>query len=506
MEYLVNGFTHGFDLRNIEFFHTDSDNNQKFAMSHPEIVDKKLDKEIQLGRLWGPLEEPPFSEYVISPLGIRPKKTPGEYRVIHDLSFPYDGRSVNDGIPRDQATVKYSSVYDAIDYILEYGKYTFLAKTDIRSAFRIIPISPSNYHLLGFKWRNKYFFDRCLPMGASSSCAIFETLSTAVEWIIVKYTKNVKIVHVLDDFLIIAPNEALCKLALKQVTAICEQIGIPLAPEKTMGPANCLPFLGIELDTVNMLAFLPKDKVDKFLNLIDELLAAKSVTLKTLQSMCGMLNFACQIILPARAFSRRLYNLSVGIKKSYYKIKITRQVRLDLLVWKEFLEKYNFRTFFLKSIWLTNEVLNLYTDAAGSVGFGAIFGKKWFAGTWIDSCKTLNITILELYPIFIAISIWASELKDKCFHIFTDNMAVSHILNSFTSKEFNIMILIRKLVIICMKNNILIKASHLPGHKNSLADLLSRQRITEARELAPWLDQVPIEVPIELQLQTLLKE
>ena len=47
----------------------------------------------------------------------------------------------------------------------------------------------------------------------------------------------------------------------------------------------------------------------------------------------------------------------------------------------------------------------------------------------------MNITILELYPIAIAINIWANELSDTCLHIFTDNEAVSYILNSFTSKK-----------------------------------------------------------------------
>ena len=505
-DYLVKGFQEGFDLRNIKFEPNDADNNQRSATSQPDVVDKKLEKELSLGRLMGPLEVPPFENFVISPLGIRAKKAPGEFRVIHDLSFPYNGNSINDGIPRDQATVKYASIYDAIKCILSFGNNCYLAKTDIRSAFRIIPISPSNYHLLGFKWKDKYYFDRCLPMGASSSCAIFESLSTALEWIICQYTRNVKIVHVLDDFLIISPNEILCKLALKQISEICECIGIPLAPEKTMGPTHCLPFLGIELDTVRMLAFLPQDKVDKFMNLIDVFLSSKSVTLKSLQSLTGMLNFACQIIIPARAFSRRLYNLAIGIKKSYYRIKMTKEVKADLRVWKTFLQEYNYKTFFLDSIWLSNDTLQLHTDAAGSVGFAAIFGNHWLADIWHKDCMNLNITILELYPICIAIDIWSQDLENKCLHIFTDNQAVSYILNSFTSKEKSCMVLVRYLVGICMRFNILIKASHLPGSKNELADLLSRQKIKEARQLKPELDHFPIQVPADLRLKKLLAE
>ena len=35
-----------------------------------------------------------------------------------------------------------------------------------------------------------------------------------------------------------------------QVLEICNEIGIPMAAEKIMGPLTCLAFLGIELDIV----------------------------------------------------------------------------------------------------------------------------------------------------------------------------------------------------------------------------------------------------------------
>ena len=62
-----------------------------------------------------------------------------------------------------------------------------MAKTDVKSAFRIIPIHRADYFLLGLKWDNTYYFDRCLAMGLSSSCAIFEAFSTALEWLSINY-------------------------------------------------------------------------------------------------------------------------------------------------------------------------------------------------------------------------------------------------------------------------------------------------------------------------------
>ena len=53
------------------------------------------------------------------------------------------------------------------------GTGCFLAKTDIKSAFRIIPFHPLEYPLLDIKWANEYSFDRCLAMGLNFFFASF---------------------------------------------------------------------------------------------------------------------------------------------------------------------------------------------------------------------------------------------------------------------------------------------------------------------------------------------
>ena len=267
-KYLTLGFTLGFKLNNFSFKSLDNDKTLCSARQFPEVVLNKIQKEINSDRIMGPFDVCPLENPVISPLGVREKKTPGEYRLIHHLSYPY-GESVNDGIPRNLATVHYTPLSEAIQHIVNFGPGCFLAKSDIKSAFRIIPIHPSDYHLLGFKWEGKYYFDKCLPMGAASSCSIFEKFSTAVNWIIQQKCPFAKVLHVLDDFLFIAKTEKECKLALDTFLQICEDIGIPIAPDKTFYPSNKLSFLGIDLDTINMYSSIPDDKIIKFSNIID---------------------------------------------------------------------------------------------------------------------------------------------------------------------------------------------------------------------------------------------
>lgn len=280
----------------------------------------------------------------MSPVGVVPKKTAGEFRCIQHLSYPY-GASVNDGIPVEDTSVTYSRVDDAVGLILRSGVGCFLAKTDIKSAFRIIPFRPADYHLLGIYWRGNYYFDRCLPMGLASSCKTFEALSTAVQWIAQTKLGISYMLHLLDDFLIISGSHEQSSRELALFLELCSYLGIPMAPDKTVGPSTVLSFAGIELDTVHSEARLPRDKVMRCASLLSDYLKRKKVTLRELQSLIGLLNFACSVVLPGRAFLRRLIDLTIGITRPQHFIRLTRAVKSDMRTWLAFLSNLNGSSF-----------------------------------------------------------------------------------------------------------------------------------------------------------------
>lgn len=79
------------------------------------------------------------------------------------------------------STVSYTTFDDAIYLLLKLGQGTLFSKTDIADAYRMIPVQPDNYSLLRFGYW--LYYDTCLPMGgAPSSCAIFDILSSGLEW------------------------------------------------------------------------------------------------------------------------------------------------------------------------------------------------------------------------------------------------------------------------------------------------------------------------------------
>ena len=168
--FLVDGFRCGFRVNFVGDRLPYESPNLKSVLDQPDIARIKLRKECP--------PPPSFCKLSYFSFGRCTQKDPSEFRLIHHLSYP-KGNSVNDAIPDYCSSVKYASVSDAITAIKAIGKGCFSAKTDIKSAFRIVPIHPADYSLLGMNLDNLYYFDRCLPMGLSSSCNIFEAFSTA---------------------------------------------------------------------------------------------------------------------------------------------------------------------------------------------------------------------------------------------------------------------------------------------------------------------------------------
>lgn len=224
---------------------------------------------------------------------------------------------------------------------------------------------------------------------------------------------------------------------------------------------------------------------------------AKKMTLRELQSLIGLLNFACCVVVPGRAFLRRLIALTRGVSKPHFRIRMNSQARLDLNAWCEFIDNFNGKSMFINDDWQNSHKLNLYTDAAGKFGYGAVFGTKWFYGTWEDLSlqQDYNITFKELFPIVIAVETWGQALANQSILFHSDNIAVVEIINKISSKDTSVMCLVRRLVLACLRHNILFQAEHIPGKINTLPDLLSRLQVQKFLGLAPYMDRFPTTVP-----------
>jgi hypothetical protein len=110
----------------------------------------------------------------------------------------------------------------------------------VEDAFRNIDIHPSDYHLLGFTWNGFYYYDKSLPMGASSSCQIFENYSCALQWIMETKYQVAGMSHILDDFLFVGPPKSdKCQQDLDKFLTLCSILEVPIKAEKNCSTYYC---------------------------------------------------------------------------------------------------------------------------------------------------------------------------------------------------------------------------------------------------------------------------
>ena len=135
------------------------------------------------------------------------------------LSNP-SGTSVNDGIDPELCSLSYISVDDV-------GRGTMLGKTDIKSAYRIIPVHPADRLLLGMEWQGNTFVDTRLLFGLRSAPLIFTAVADSLEWI-VKQQGVQYLYHYLDDLITCGPPGTLeCQKNMHKLLRVLQSIGYP---------------------------------------------------------------------------------------------------------------------------------------------------------------------------------------------------------------------------------------------------------------------------------------
>ena len=125
------------------------------------------------GHIAGPFAPHTLPGLHINRFGVIPKKhQPTKWRLITDLSYP-DGKSVNDAISASACTLQYISVDQVALAAMRLGRGALLAKTDIKAAYRIVPVAPSDRIFLGMQFKDQIYVDCALPFGLSSAPKIF---------------------------------------------------------------------------------------------------------------------------------------------------------------------------------------------------------------------------------------------------------------------------------------------------------------------------------------------
>ena len=142
-------------------------------------------------------------------------------------------------------------------------------------------------------------------MGLSSSPRIYTAFADAVEYVSVKYKKDIAFLngiqqlrHYIDDFFCALPKKKDAYRLYNALFTVFEILGIPTKWEKCTKPSTRAKILGWIYDTILQLVLLPDDKKQLLLDMIRQIKTTKKATIKFLEKLIGHLQHASQVIFP----------------------------------------------------------------------------------------------------------------------------------------------------------------------------------------------------------------
>ena len=308
---VITSFRQGFTLKYHGPKVNREPNNLKSACQFKEKLWASLMKEVHLGRMIGPFASHPITPPICSPVGMVEKKNSSDMHWATHLSYP-KGSSINAFIHPADAESHYQTFEAAVNLVAKAGQGAFMAKEDFKSAFRYVPMAFSELNLLGVKVEGKYFIDCALPFGTSISCKIFKDVASLIHWIAEDFKREsrgdkrvgLKLVHYLDDFFTVHRLNMVCSNIMSVFKLVCDQIGMPVSPDKSEGPTQIIEFLGLTIDTIQMVVRIPKDKMLDITLISITIIRKRKEMAAELESLTDQLNFIAKAVPAGRSFRK----------------------------------------------------------------------------------------------------------------------------------------------------------------------------------------------------------
>ena len=472
-DFILDGVYNGFKLFPLDSPLKKAEMDNYHSAVAPEFR-KNAESKVRKEFLKGNYKIVKFKPTIVSALGSVPKAgSPNDVRLIHDCSMP-PLRGLNNYIEIEHQ--KFQTIEDATSKI---KRFDWMAKIDLKSAYRSVPIHPGNYDGTGLKWKFpgdrhfSYLVDTRLPFGASSSPGIFHRITQSIRRIMGRMGYSNVVVY-LDDFLIIARSKEECEKAYQALMSLLIELGFSINYNKVVPPCQRLVFLGIEIDSVSLSCSLPLGKLNDLKIVVNNFLSLSSASKKQLQTLAGKLNWACRVVYGGRTFLRRLLDLMNTLPLQSSKCKLTLDTKRDLLWWSQFLEVFNGKCAFHKP----QAVIDVQTDACNTAVGGFFRGWWFYVNFFLDfpRLSQLHINSKETLAIVFAAMAWGPKWANHHVVVYSDNKTVVSNINKGRAKsqDQELMYYIRLLFWISAVYNFRVSAQYVVGTENRLADAVSR--------------------------------
>lgn len=421
----------------------------------------------------------------ISPLNSVPRKNDPKRRFILDLSFP-KGRGINDGIDKDfyqgeSVDLKYPTIDDLVELVYKRrveapGEKILIWKRDLKSCYRQFQLCPGSVHLVGYRFRNQYYYDLVLAMGSSSSAQICQKITDMIRFIFEnRYDDEVR--NFLDDFFS-AQIESKAEDSYVNMGLLLKRVGIEENVEKACSPKEKAIVLGVLFNTIDMTLSLTEEKMCEIVQELKLWRNRNSCSLRQMQSLVGKLSFAAGVVRSGRVYMSRLINcLRKTAPKIDGRIELTENTRNDVKWWLEHIKLRNgipMESLMVNKKW--EPPGSIWSSDSSSTGLGGWSEKtaQFFHYTLDQETKELDINSLECLALLLCLKKWSEQCRGKKVLVYCDNTTTVSVVNSGAAKTRFLQACLREIHHICALNSAEIKAVWLKTSENTIADALSR--------------------------------
>ena len=402
----------------------------------------------------------PSEDQFLSHIFPVPKRTPGEYRIILDLS------DLNTYIRK--ITFRMDN-FHAIMALIARGD--FFISIDLTDAYHAIAIHPLFRKFLTFIFLGVYYQYNCLPQGLTSSPRIFTKVMKAV----LTYFRSfaIKIAAWLDDFFLSASSAALVSSHADFAIKTFRELGfVPNLAKSQLEPVQRIQHVGLVWDSVSFTVSIPEDKILAVQAKCQVALSSR-VSIKFLSSILGSLEFfrwGCPVAaLHYRGLQRNIIYFLARNLSYYTLVSISEDAKSDLDWWTSCGSSLPSRSLSPFSADFT-----LFADASNS-GWGAWCLDDYAFGRWSEGESDFHINIRELLAVLFAFQSLFRSSYNCSILVQSDNSTVVAYINKqggTTCKKLCDTTLL--LWQFCVVRDISLAASHVPGIRNGRADKLSR--------------------------------
>ena len=359
---------------------------------------------------------------------------------------------------------------ETIRLSLKAGEW--VTSLDFSDAYFHIPIAPRSRKYLRFFLFHQTFQFTALPFGLATAPLEFTKVVKEVK--LMAQAKGIRIHQYLDDWLLRAPSPEICLQHTQTLLALCRQLGWVVNMTKSeLVPKQVFNFVGYRFDLITGRVLPTQDRWEALQEKLRFMKDRHHCTVRQFMSLIGLLTATEKQVCAGRLHMRpiqwhlkRHWHVPEVLEKL---IPVPQSLHPHLDWW---LDEANV----LKGQPLhpLQHAVQLFTDASNE-GWGTHLGDFTARGVWSPLEGRLHINFLEMKAVLLALRQLEHLCKGQIVLVATDNTTVvSYINKQGGMRSGSLCALLWRLLSWCHHRGITLRARHIPGRLNVIADKLSR--------------------------------